>query len=213
MRRPFRALAWFVATFVVLISGAFTLTLRLAREGERAMAQSDREFDQGHLRESLLFARRAAHLSAPGLGHVSRANARLDAIATGAEAADRSDVATLAWEAIRSTELERSPWVGRSTGRLELANQRLALLLAGDRRRSSMSQVQLDSRKVLAALQRRERRGFLSSLGALGFIVVGLLATYSGLRFRLRPSRLWLWGGVGISGVSAIAWAILLSLS
>lgn len=198
--------------FVVMMSGVFVLTLRLSREGERAMAQSDREFDQGHLRESLLLSRRAARFSAPGLGHVGRANARLDAIAAGAEATDRNDVAVLAWQAIRSVELQRPLWIGRSTGRLELANQRLALLLAADPRRGSISEVELDSRKVLGALQRRERRCGLSSLGALGFAVTGLLATYSGLRYRLRPSGLWLYGGVGMSGVGAIAWAILLSL-
>lgn len=206
-------LAWGIAVFVVVAAGFMLLTLRLSLEGERAMAQSDREFDQGHLRESLLFARRAARLNAPGLAHVVRANARLDAIAAGAEAADRSDIAVLAWQAIRSVERQHSFWTGRSTGRLKLANERLALLLADDRRRSpSMSQVQMDSRKVLAALQHGERQGQASSVGALGLIVAGLFASYLGLRQRPNPSALWLWGGVGMSGAGAIAWAILLSL-
>lgn len=199
----------------ILIAGLAAFVVRLAIEGGNAMERSDLEFDRGHLRESLLFARRAAALYAPGLPHVGRADARLEAVAKGAEATERRDVAVLAWQSIRTTEDQRHWWIGRPSDRAQVANERLALLLADDERLGTIGDQQQRSRKIRAELASgpRHRVGF-DMLQALGFgaTLVGIVAV--GWAFGPGSKRRW-WaiGGGVLASLGAIAWAILLSLA
>jgi len=106
------------------------LTARVIHEGEAELARSDAAFDRGDLRESILHARRAAVLHAPGAPHVAAAYARLSAIARGAETSGQTDVARQALSAIRGAALETAHlWVPRSDD-LARANAGLARLSA-----------------------------------------------------------------------------------
>jgi hypothetical protein len=210
-----RPIVWLAAGVAILMLGLAAVVVRLSLEGERAMAQSDVEFDQGRLRESLLFARRAASLYAPRLGHVTRADARLDAIAIGAESAQRQDIAVLAWQAIRSTEQQRLWNFGRPSDRRRRADRRLAVLLTDDGRHGSLVEQQQFSRRVLVDLEGSRPqfpiRGLLQvlvlCLGCLGILAID---GSGGIRTTNRWRR---WLGVGLFGLSAVAWAILLVLT
>lgn len=215
MNRGERAILWVLVSSAILVSGLVVTAARLSVEGGRAMDESDREFDQGHLRESLQLARRAASLHAPGLKHIQRADARLDAIAIGAEAAQRTDVAVLAWQAIRATELERT-WVGeRPTDRARRADRRLAELLVDDGRHGTLSEQQQHVRRVLADLESSHRtfaKRYLLRASACCVMAMGVLAVYWGLGAQPVRSRS-LCLGIGLVGLGAVAWAILLSLA
>jgi hypothetical protein len=215
VNRVLRLVMWLAAGVAILTLGLAIVVVRLSLEGARAMAQSDVEFDQGRLRESLLFARRAAALYAPGLAHVTRADARLDAIAIGAETAQRQDIAVLAWQAIRSTEQQRTWGFGRPSDRGRRADRRLAVLLTDDGRHGSLVEQQRFSRRVLTDLeQSRPRFPIRALLQALLLCLVsaGIAAIHRS--FRVATTRGW-WRslGVGLCGLGAIAWAILLVLT
>ncbi len=215
MNRSLRIVGWVALWFAILLLGCGCVVVRLSLEGERALAQSDAEFDRGHLRESLLFARRAAALYAPGLGHVRRADARLDAIAVGAESSQRQEIAVLAWQAIRATERQRQWAVGRPTDRARRAERRLAVLLTDDGRHGSLVEQQQFSRRVQADLEASSGQHPTRNLGqvlALCAMSAGMLAVHGGLR-RHWPRRRWLWPAIGLVAVGAVAWAILLLLA
>ncbi len=106
------------------------ITARLVLEGERALAASDRAFDQGDVRTATLQARAAAIAYVPGAPHVDAAYERLIAIATGAEATGDRELAAAAWRAVRAAGNEtRHLWVGRAA-EVARANQNLARLEA-----------------------------------------------------------------------------------
>jgi len=212
VNRRILASAWIAAAVASVAIGFGLFAVRLSIEGEKAMQASDHEFDQGRLRESLIHARRAAKLSAPGLRHVERANARLDAIATGAEATERPDVAILAWQSIRTIELGRHSASQQPTSRLRLANQRLATLLADDGRRGSMIETQHASRQVLTALERVPSRHTWTKIPAFVCTVVGVASLLRGVDGR-QHGRVWFWVGAALASVGAVVWAILLPLS
>ncbi len=113
---------------LALVLGLAALTGRMVRDGEREMLQSDEAFDRGDVSTALLHARRAAVLYAPGAGHVSRAYARLLAIARGAEASGDVGLARDAWRAVRGAALETRHFRQVRAEELALANGHLARL-------------------------------------------------------------------------------------
>lgn len=121
------------------------LTARIVAEGEAALAKSDAAFDQGNLRDSILYARRAAVLYAPGAPHVSAAYTRLRAIALGAEATNDLEIARQAWGATRGAALETKHFITPRELDLDRANASLARLAAsgdgkaGDAAREKMA--------------------------------------------------------------------------
>lgn len=206
---------WGTFSLFVFLLGYACLVARISLDGERAMNRSDSEFDQGKVREALLFARRAAALYAPGLEHVRRADARLDAIAVGAESSQRREIAVLAWQAIRSTELQRSWGVGRPSDRAKRAERRLAALLADEGGRASLVDQQQFSKRVQldfdAGSELRPARRLVPILALAAMLVATLLA-YIGLGSE-QSRRHWLWPAAGLFAVGAVAWAILLVLA
>jgi hypothetical protein len=167
---------------VLVVAG---LTAKVVVEGEAALAKSDAAFDRGDLRESILFARRAAVLYAPGAPHVGAAYARLGAIAVGAEATNQADVALQAWGAVRGAALEtRHVWTPRSAD-LARANASLARLSAGD--------ATAPSRERMARILARDdapRAGWVLVLAAgFALFTAGLaLAALGGLSAEGRPA-------------------------
>jgi hypothetical protein len=122
-----RALAW-AATVVVLFAGI--ATLRAVLDGEREIAASDAAFAANDLHGALQHARRAASAYAPGAPHVERGYQRLLAVARGAEATGRPEIAMLAWQAERAAVLESASLWHPFPERLEEANRNLARLSA-----------------------------------------------------------------------------------
>ena len=112
----------------LLVMAAFTA--RALIDGARSMAESDAAFDRGDLRTSIVHARRAAILYAPGAPHVARAYERLNAIALGAEASGQPKTSFLAWQATRSAALETRHVFQPRAAELKRANLNLARLEA-----------------------------------------------------------------------------------
>ncbi len=160
---------------VLLVLALATLTARVVIDGERALALSDAAFDEGDVRTATWHARRAAVLYAPGAPHLDPAYERLEAIATGAEAAGERELAVQAWRAVRGAALEtRHAWVPRRLD-LERADQNLARLQAPP---DASPEVQREVVTVAVGQLRRDdaprapwiallSAGFLLSLGGL----------------------------------------------
>ena len=213
MTRRRRTLVWMISILLVIGMGLSLFISRLALEGQRAMLRSDVEFDAGRLRESLAHARRAASLYAPGLNHVARADARLDAIAAGAESSQLREVAILAWQAVRSTELQRQ--LGRPSDRARRAERRLALLLADDGKHGSLVEQQQFSRQVEVEFRKSAGHPGLRGLAqvvTLGALFAGFACSVKGLGPGLRR-RKWGIAAAGLIGAGTVAWAILLLLA
>jgi hypothetical protein len=126
------------------------LTARVVADGEAALAKSDTAFDQGDLRDAILYARRAAVLYVPGAPHVSASYARLRAIALGAEATKDFEIARQAWGATRAAALETTHFVTPRELDLERANASLARLAGAGNANASASARE----KMAAALAR-----------------------------------------------------------
>jgi hypothetical protein len=176
------------------------------------MNDSDTFFDQGKLRESLVYARRAASLYVPGLVHVRRADARLDAIAAGAESNRMQQIALFSWQAIRATELLRPVGVGRNAQRLSLANRRMTGILVTMGNGGALATEEHNSAVILAELEATPhslRWPWWGQVLALGVIVVGFV----GMAFGIARRGL---GSVAVYSsafaviVGAIGWAVCL---
>src|SRR6478735_3616063 len=83
--RSWRERLALLAFLTVLMFALFSA--RVILEGESELSASDAAFDRGELGSALDHARRGATLYAPGAPHVDRAYERMNALATGAEAA------------------------------------------------------------------------------------------------------------------------------
>lgn len=116
-------------TLVVLAFAA--MTFRVVRDGEEALAESDRAFNRGDLGNAVLFARRAAIAYAPGAPHTHAALARLRAVAVGSEGVGDLGTARLAWGAIRAAAVETRFFLEPYAAEREEADQALARLVAG----------------------------------------------------------------------------------
>lgn len=163
--------ALLAATLGVVGLGA--MSLRALWLGSEALAAADAAFDEGNLAESIRAARRAASLSVPGAPHVDAAYARLDVIARGAEAAGRTDLSILAWEATRAAALESdSPWF-EERPELARANQNLARLRARASAEREPGRRGPTERELGRLLARSTRPGWTSTgLVALGFLLM-----------------------------------------
>lgn len=117
-----------VLTLVVLALAA--MTFRVVRDGEAALAESDRAFNRGDLANAVLYARRAAIAYAPGAPHTRAALARLRAVAVGSEGVGDIASARLAWGAIRAAAFETRFLVAPYASEREEADRALARLLA-----------------------------------------------------------------------------------
>jgi hypothetical protein len=125
--RLLRTLGW-GACLLVLFAGV--ATLRAVLDGEREIAASDAAFDANDLHGAIAHARRAASAYAPGAPHVERGYQRLLAVARGAEATGRPELAMLAWQAVRAAVLESASLWHPFSERLEEANRNLSRLSA-----------------------------------------------------------------------------------
>jgi hypothetical protein len=106
---------WFKGLFLVLATGLLALVVLsvvLTLRGEAAMAESDRAFHAGELRVAVWEAKEAGLAYVPGAAHVARGVARLEAIARGATAEGRWDLARLAWDSLRLLD-EQTNYPGR----------------------------------------------------------------------------------------------------
>lgn len=115
------------AALLLLLSIAAVLVFAFSAigRGQAAMTRSDAAFHAGDLRLSIREARAAALAYVPGARHVKEAEARLLAIARGAEVEGRRDLARAAWDALRVAE-EQTSYPGR--GRLPLGEEARAAI-------------------------------------------------------------------------------------
>jgi hypothetical protein len=202
-----------VLSLAFALAGGAALVVRMNVEGAKAMERSDEHFDQGRLLDAVLYSRRAASLYVPFAAHVRRADARLDSIAHGAEAAKLDRVALMAWEAIRAVELQRPASLARNARRLELANRRIALLVTSSGGSPLASEVQI-SRRIFAELERTDADASAGALGwgtaqpfcfatfSLGLLLFGREWFGRGLRSKLA------WGAGWLSLVGAVGWTL-----
>lgn len=127
---------WRKSLFLGLATGLLALLVLavvLVRRGEAAMAESDRAFHAGELRAAVWEAKEAGLAYVPGSAHVGRGVARLEAIARGATAEGRWDLARLAWDSLRLID-EQTAYPGRgATAWGQRAREALARLHAADR--------------------------------------------------------------------------------
>ncbi len=107
------------------------LSVVLVRRGEAAMKESDRAFHAGELRIAGGEAKAAGLADVPGSEHVAEATARLEAIARGAAAEGRWDLARLSWDALRLLDEQtdypgRGPTASGERAKVELGHLRAA---------------------------------------------------------------------------------------
>jgi hypothetical protein len=114
---------------VVSLLFAAVLLFEAVRAGQAAMQSSDEEFNRGALGASIQSASRALRWDFPFAPHVSEAQARLLAIAVGAEAAGDNELALSAWGALRGAVYETAhPWK-RDAALLQVTNAAIVRLL------------------------------------------------------------------------------------
>lgn len=130
MNRRARWLRGVALGLMLAVLALAAVTARAVGDGEAELKKSDVAFNHGRLNAALEHARRAAVDYAPGAPHVARAYARMIAIAVGAEAEGKPELALVAWRAVRGAALEtRHLWIPHRR-ELERANLSLARLEA-----------------------------------------------------------------------------------
>lgn len=202
-----RALGW--AACVALLFAAVA-TLRAVLDGEREIAASDVAFDANDLHATIQHARRAASAYAPGAPHVERGYQRLLAVARGAEATGRPEIAMLAWQAERAAVLESASFWHPFAERLEEANRNLSRLSASkslaEAERSETAQ-----RLFKQAQSESAERAPWGALLAAGLLVAALGLAWFAARALGPDGRIeWLRGRWGLLtfGVGAALWAL-----
>jgi hypothetical protein len=204
-----RALSIAVWTCAALVLFGAVATLRAHLDGEREIAASDAAFDANDLRGAIEHARRAASAYVPGAPHVEQGYARLQAVARGAEATGRPEVAMLAYQAQRAAALESASFVQPFPGRLEDANRNLARLAAA-KTAAEGEHTQLARRlfkDAQAAGGVRSRWGALLAGGL--FVAAGGLAAFASRALGAGGRIDWLRGRWGILAfaLGAALWA------
>lgn len=145
--------------------------------GSAALADAERAFDRGELRESVRQARRAASLYVPFAPHVEAAYDRLLIIARGAEAQRQLRLAAFAWGAMRSAAIESdSPLLG-ARPQLELADRNLARIAA----RLGTTEEGADEAAAERAVARALARPASAPAGAFLLAAAGLALAALGL--------------------------------
>jgi hypothetical protein len=196
------------ASALALFAGV--ATLRAVLDGERELGASDAAFDANDLHGAIQHARRAASAYVPGAPHVEQGYARLLAVARGAEAAGKPDIAMLAFQAERAAVLESASILRPFPERLDEANRNLARL-------SALKSGAEPERAELAKRLFKEAQGQSAGQGYWGSLLAGgLLLAGAGLgwfaRSALGPAgRIqWLRGRWGLLtfGVGAALWAL-----
>lgn len=208
--RATKLLAWAVWGSSGLVLFVGVATLRAVLDGERELAQSDAAFDANDLHGAIQHARRAASAYAPGAPHVERGYARLLAVARGAEAAGKPDIAMLAWQAERAAVLESASILHPFPERLDEANRNLARLSAlktgAEPERNELAQ-----RLFKAAQEESAARGSWGSLLAGGLLVAGAgLGWFAHAALGADGRIQWLRGRWGLLtfGLGAALWAL-----
>lgn len=171
-QRLLRWLAWGVSA-LALFGGV--ATLRAVLDGERELALSDAAFDANDLHGAIQHARRAASAYAPGAPHVERGYERLLAVARGAEAAGKTDIAMLAWQAERAAVLESTSILRPFPQRLDEANRNLARLAA------LKTAAEPERTEVAQRLFKQARAQSAAHGGWGGLLAAGLLVAGAGL--------------------------------
>ncbi|HVU01112.1 MAG TPA: hypothetical protein VHE30_05145 [Polyangiaceae bacterium] len=201
---------WLQRVALALLLGVVffaALTARVIAEGERELAQSDRAFDRGDLREAVLHARRSATSYAPGAPHVAAAYDRLSAIARGAEASGQVDLARQALTAMRGAALESRHLFSPHEAELARADADLVRLAS----RSGPGPAP-DLSRLPAQLARDEApRGPWVLVLSLGFAVFGLglgLFATRGLGPTGALSRRWTFVSLGLCLLGAACWTL-----
>ncbi|HVY27578.1 MAG TPA: hypothetical protein VHB79_13570 [Polyangiaceae bacterium] len=208
--RASKLLAWTLWGSSGLVLFVGVATLRAVLDGERELAQSDAAFDANDLHGAIQHARRAASAYAPGASHVERGYARLLAVARGAEAAGKPDIAMLAWQAERAAVLESTSILHPFPERLDEANRNLARLSAlktgAEPERSELAQ-----RLFKAAQEESAARASWGSLLAGGLLVAGAgLGWFAQAALGPDGRIQWLRGRWGLLtfGLGAALWAL-----
>ncbi len=205
-RRLLSPLLW--GACALLFFGAIA-TLRAVLDGEREIAASDSAFHANDLHASIQHARRAASAYAPRAPHVRRGYERLVAIARGAEALGKPEIAVLAWQAQRAAVLESASLFRPFPERLEEANRNLARLQAA-RAGAEAAQPELAGRLFRQAQEQSSPRLPWGSLLSVGLLLAGLgLAWFA--RRALGPGGIaWLEGrwGLVLFGLGSALWAL-----
>ncbi len=123
------ALSRLLAGFGVVAVGFIGAAIEIERSGRAAMVESDRAFDRGEMIEAITYAHQARRSYVPWLPHLELAQGRLRAIALGAEATNRPNVAILAWSAVRSAEHETRWFSVEDSPAYREANRHLVRLM------------------------------------------------------------------------------------
>ncbi len=168
----------FALAFMAVTAGL--VVGRTFERGRSAMLASDVAFDTGDVEAALAAAAEAALWYVPGGEHVRRAEARMRAIAAGAEAAGRTALAQRAWQALRHARREAgSPWSRRQNARE--ADDNAARLLASSAQRQGRDAL---AERIVLAYAPRPR----APLAAFGY-GLGLLLLASACAFLVRDLR------------------------
>jgi hypothetical protein len=204
--RILRALAWSACVVALFASVA---TLRAVLDGEREIAASDVAFDANDLHGAIQHARRAASAYAPGARHVERGYQRLSAVARGAEATGRPEIAMLAWQAERAAVLESASLWHPFPERLEEANRNLARLSA-NKAAPEADRSETAQRLFKQAQTQSSERAPWGALLAGGLFVAALGLAWFAARALGPGGRIdWLRGRWGLLtfGLGAALWA------
>jgi hypothetical protein len=205
--RWLRGLAWALCV-IALFAGV--ATLRAVLDGEREIAASDVAFDANDLHATIQHARRAASAYAPGAPHVERAYQRLRAVARGAEATGRPEIAVLAWQAERAAVLESASFWHPFSERLEEANRNLARLSAS-KALAETERAETAQRLFKEAQDQSVERAPWGALLAAGLLVSALGLGWFAARALAPDGRIaWLQGRWGLLtfALGAALWAV-----
>jgi hypothetical protein len=198
---------WRVALALgVAVLCSCVLLTRLVTGGERAMQDSDEAFDAGEVALAAQHARRAATSYVPGAPHVSLAYERLRAVAVGAEAAGKPQIARSAWGAMRAAAIETRHLYTPAAAELAEADEHLLRLAAAEIGNAEAAAPE----RATPPRRPREIHGssawalvLFGSMLALAFGAALTTGRGGGARGRFTGRAAW---GLAVSAAGAVAW-------